>query len=216
MENDNIFCAEPIIGVYLGQPEDELTYGGELFLDCYQEDITLYLTKGFRYLLETEHYGISVEYNGIFLLHKTDDVAALENDGEWLDSYYHDDFPDEDPWINHEYTLFVGEHLVCVKKLDDGYFLAFDDFSIKVVPIEEDDTDNLREKLWDHESHRMYGFERYLNQKCTCGGQGIAYADHVHDFCIECENCHKHIPCDQMNIQDAIDEWNYINTHTVE
>ncbi len=211
MENDNIFCNEPITGVYLGEPKDNSN--GDLFLDCYQEEITLYLTKDFRYILETEHYGISVEYDGIYLLNKTENIVSLAKEGEWLESYFHGDFPDEAPWIDHEYTLFIGERLLCIEKADEGYTLTFDDFSIKVVPIEEDDTDNLSEKLWDHENHRMYGFERYLKQKCAyCGGKGIAYLDFVSDYFVKCEKCSKGI-CSQMNMQDAVDEWNYINTN---
>ncbi len=103
--------------------------------------------------------------------------------------------------------------MLCVKKAEEGYYLTFDDFSLKVVSIEKDNADYLREKLWDHENHRMYGFERYLNQKCVnCGGKGIAYLDFVSDYFIKCESCPKRIPYDQMTMQDAIDEWNYMNS----
>ncbi len=213
----NYFCNEPIIGVYLGQPEDE--FGGELFLDCYREDITLYLTKGFRYLLETEHYGISVEYGGVFLLNKTGRVEDLENQGEWFSNYYTNpdpNDPEDCPWIDHEHTLFVGERLLHFEKSQNGYILTFDDFSVNLVQVDGDSTDCYRQKLWNHENHRMYGFERHLNQKCTnCGGKGVAYLDHVGDYFVKCESCSNGIRWDQMNMQDAIDEWNYVNTNYI-
>ena len=75
-----MFCDEPIIKVYIGVREDDDIYNHNAFLDCYH-DIAYHCTEGYRIVLETENYAISLSSKGVTKERKED---LCENTGEWL------------------------------------------------------------------------------------------------------------------------------------
>ena len=60
---------------------------GDLFFDYYF-DMKLHMTKNYRIILETEHFYISVEADGIQKIAKAGSIDSIANEDEWIDSYY--------------------------------------------------------------------------------------------------------------------------------
>lgn len=202
-----MFCNEPIIAVYNGRREYNDFHGDRQWLDVYH-DIAYHVTEGYRIVLETEHYYISLSHDGVIKTEKNCAIEEFEQDGEWLDSFVHESDDDELPWIEYEYTLFAGERLLDVQSIDGYYLITFDDFVLKLIPhqLEEDDIPSLNE--YDHWSYfHVLGAERHLTGKCKCGGEGDLLLDFVSDYIVRCKKC-KHSTYAQMLAVDAIDEWN--------
>ena len=196
-----MFCDEIIEKVFVGEPKYHDSVG-DLFLDCYY-DMAIHLCGKYRYILETEHFYLSVEAAGVFKLDKTGPVESIEKDGEWIDSSIQIEEGFE-PWVDIESTLFVGERLISVSEIEGGFLLKFDDFELRLLPhlaLNEFPCNS------PHAYSRVYGLERLITRKCTCGGTGEIIIDFVSDFGIRCNKCHLGTYANQC-VCDAINEWN--------
>lgn len=197
-----MFCDEKIVNAYLGRPRHDRD--GDLFFDYYH-DMALHLTADFRIVLETENYYLSIETIGIFITEKNGPVQTLARDGEWLDSYYHYDEkdPDDSPWVDYEYTLFVGEKILSVTNTGKSYAIKFTDFTLRVISYSNGDD---VPKFFPPPYSRLLGTERLI-KRCSCGGTGILDLDIVGDYGVRCDTCHKGTNA-SMCACDAIEEWN--------
>lgn len=205
---ENIFCNELIIAAYRGTREYDDMDDANSFLDCYH-DLAYHVTKGERIVLETEHFFISLGDEGVIKSEKTSSIKDFEKAGEWLDSFIHA-FDDEPDWVDYEATLFIGERLLQVQKMELYYLLKFDDFELKLISHKHyDDVPELDSDNWSF--FHVYGAERHITRKCECGGDGELLLDFVSDYMVRCRRCMKSTWA-QMNAQDAIEEWNDGNT----
>lgn len=196
-----MFCDEIIEKVFVGEPKFHDSVG-DLFLDCYY-DMAIHLCGNYRYILETEHFYLSLETAGVFRHDKTGPVESIEKEGEWIDPSIQID-EGFDPWVDIESTMFVGERLLSVSEIEGGFLLKFDDFELRLLPhlaLNEFPCDS------PHAYSRVYGLEHLITRKCTCGGTGEIIIDFVADFGIRCNKCHVGTyahPC----VCNAIDQWN--------
>ncbi|MDD6312134.1 MAG: hypothetical protein PUB08_01500 [Firmicutes bacterium] len=85
-----MFCDEKIIAVYLGQNEYRDIDGANCWFDVYH-DIAFHTTEGYRLLLETDSYMISLGADGVSVTSKNE-FKPIEH--EWLEEYV-DSFQDE-------------------------------------------------------------------------------------------------------------------------
>ena len=199
-----MFCDEKILKVYMGVVEYDDVYSHNAFLDCYH-DIAYHCTEGYRLVLDTENYAISLCKNGVV---KQDKNELFEQDGEWLQNGIEFFEDGESPWVHFETTLFVGERLLSVTKESEIYLLKFDDFVLKIIPHENGDSiDGLHNQ--DHWSYNyVLGCDRHLKRKCPyCNGDGEILLDFVSDYIVRCKECKKSTWAG-MNLIDAITDWN--------
>ena len=170
-----MFCNEPIRKVYIGQPEYNWNDSGNAFLDCFH-DIAYHCTDGYRLLLETENYAVSLSSKGVI---KEPKENSHEEPGEWLQDGIEIVPGDEDvPWVNFEHTLFIDERIVSVTNENGIFYVQFDDFTLKLIPYENgDDITSLHNE--DHFSYNyILGCDRHLKKKCPhCGGDGEILLD---------------------------------------
>lgn len=200
-----MFCDEPIIAAYKGTREYDDMDDANSFLDCYH-DLAYHITEGERIVLETEHFYISLDANGVSKYEKKYSIEEFEQPGEWLDSFIHHIDDGEPDWVDYEATLFIGERLLQVEKMETYYLLRFDDYELKLIPHEHyNDVPELDSDNWSY--FHVYGAERHIKRKCDCGGEGELLLDFVSDYVVRCKNCYKSTWA-QMNAQDAIEEWN--------
>ncbi len=208
MKDEALFCSEPIVAAYEGSRKYDDIQGADAFFDCYH-DLAYHVTQGYRIVLETSHYFISLGASGVSLSDKTATIKEIEESGEWLAPFIEDD----PPWEDYESTLFVGERLTKVEKQEEFYLLSFDHFKLKLIPhdLEKRDVPSLRKN--DHWSYNhVYGCERLLTKKCECGGSGELLLDFVFDYVVRCKDCKKSTwAC--MNAIDAIEDWNAGELH---
>ena len=201
---NNIFCDEIIVAAYRGTGKYDDMDDAASFLDCYH-DLAYHVTKGERIVLETEHFYISLDSDGVSKSKKTSAIKEFERPGEWLDSFIHpiDGEPD---WVDYEATLFIGERLLQVEMIETYYLLKFDNFKLKIIPhIHSKEVPGLDN---DNSSYfYVYGAERHIIRKCGCGGEGELVLDFVSDYIVRCKKCKKSTWA-QMNARDAIEEWN--------
>lgn len=203
-----MFCNEPIINIY---EVGSKTVDTNAFLDCFHDNsISLHLTKGYRYVLETEHYYISLGFDGVTLDEKRCGIDDYVGEDEWFDTFicYDEGEPVSEenvtPWAEYEYTLFAGQHLLDISK-EKGICLAqFDDFTLKIVPHDHDDIEGLHD---GYDYHHVYGCERLITRKCECGGIGELVLDFVFDYCVQCNKCKKST-CAECLAINAIESWN--------
>lgn len=199
-----MFCDEPIINVYEGR---SIVQDNDAFLDCYHDQtLSLHLSEGYRYILETEHFYISLSVEGVSLIQKKSALEGIAYEGESFDEFAHF-FEDKEgirPWIGHEYTLFVGESVVDVAGENGAYLVKFTDFTLSVVP--HDDSDEIS-GISGHYKHHVFGFERLITRPCTCGGKGELVLDFVSDFLVECNRCGVSTYAAPM-AKTVIDLWN--------
>ena len=200
------FCNEPIIACYRGCGECDDIGGSDEWFDVYY-DIAYHVTAGYRIILETEHFYISLSHGGVTKAEKNCTVKEFLQDGECLESLIHEVKGSEQPWIEYEYTLFVGERLLDVQSFEDHYVITFDDFEMKLIPhrLHDNDFPGLRSSdPWSY--HRVLGSERFLTGKCNCGGEGELLLDFVSDYVVRCRRC-KHSTYAKMIAIEAIEEW---------
>lgn len=199
-----MFCDEKILKVYMGVVEYDDVYSHNAFLDCYH-DIAYHCTDGYRLVLETENFAISLCKNGVV---KQDKNELFEQDGEWLQDGIEFFEDGEAPWVHFETTLFVGERLLSVTKESEIYLLKFDDFVLKIVPHENGDSiDGLHnQEHWSY--NNVLGCDRHLKRKCPyCNGDGEILLDFVSDYIVRCKECKKSTWA-EMDLIDAITDWN--------
>ena len=203
-----MFCNESIINVYW---VDRNTDDTNAFFDCYHnKSVSLHLTEGYRYVLETEHYYISLGFDGATLGEKRCGIDDYIGNNELFDTFIHYDEDEPvskgnvNPWIEYEYTLFVGQHLLDVSKENGIYLAHFDDFTLKIVPHDHDDIEGLYD---GYDYHHVYGCERLIVRKCECGGSGKLALDFVSDYFVQCDKCKKST-CSECLAIDAIESWN--------
>ena len=198
-----MFCDEPIKEVYIGKEEDDV-YDHDAFLDFFHE-LTYYCTEGYRIILMTDNYAISLCSRGVIKDRKEN---LHEEEGEWFEKGVEYISEDKPPWIHFETTLFVGERILSVTENDGKYVVQFDDFSLKLIPcITDDEVMGHRNK--DHWSYNyVLGCDGHLKTNCThCDGEGEILIDFVSDFIVRCKKC-KNSTYAQMMLIEAIDEWN--------
>lgn len=199
-----MFCDEKILKVYMGVVEDDDVYSHNAFLDCYY-DMAYHCTEGYRIVLETENYAISLSVNGVTIERKEE---LCENTGEWLQSGVEFFEEDEAPWVRFETTLFVGERVLSVIQQDHIYLVRFDDFTLKLIPHARGESIyGLHDQdPWSH--HYVLGCDRHLTRKCPhCGGNGEILMDFVSEYIVRCKNCKKSTWA-AMNLISAIEDWN--------
>ena len=199
-----MFCDEKILKFYMGVIEDDLVYSHNAFLDCYH-DIAFHCTEGYRIVLETENYAISLSSKGVT---KEPKDKLCENTGEWLRNGIELFEEDEAPWVHFETTLFVGEKILSVTEQGGIYFVQFDDFTLKLIPHSNGESiEGLHNQ--DHCSYNyVLGCDRHLKRKCPkCGADGEILLDFVRDYIVRCKNC-KGSTWAYMNLIDAINDWN--------
>ncbi|MBQ7567108.1 MAG: hypothetical protein IJT18_08300 [Oscillospiraceae bacterium] len=175
----------------------------------YYHGITFHVADGYRIVLETEHFYISLGVDGVTLDEKTVPVKSYERPGEWLLPFWQKNGvdPEEPPWLGVEHTLFCGERLLEVAEDGGDFVLTFDDFTMRIVPHESGD-DIYSFHCANHWSAlHIYGCERLLKKPCACGGIGELFVDFKDDYFVRCSKC-KRATWVQMDAQDAIDEWN--------
>lgn len=195
-----MFCEEPIKKVYFSLVEDD----SDAFLDCYH-DLAYHCTEGFRIVLETDNYFMSLASNGVT---KEQKEGFFEREDGLLQNGVEVSESDEMPWLYLETTLFVGERLLSVVREKDIFLVQFDDFLLKIIPHKSGD-DILGLHNNNHWSFNyILGCERHLKQKCPhCGGTGEILLDFVKDYVVRCKNC-KRSTYAGMNLIDAITDWN--------
>ena len=138
-----IFCDEPIRVGYNGYRNGKGTVSTQAWLGPFQ-DVTYHVTEGYRIVLETEHFFISLSHNGVTKTEKNGSIAKLEQTGERLVSFLRelgDEGVDGLSWKGFEFHLFFGQKVLDVQRVDDGYVIAFTDFKMKLVPHELPDDD---------------------------------------------------------------------------
>ena len=197
-----MFCDEKIIAVYLGQNEYHDIDGANCWFDIYH-DIAFHTTEGYRLILETNSYMISLGADGVSVTNK-DEFKPIEH--EWLEEYVHN--LKDKVIVNFETTLFVGQRISSVDKNDEFYLIQFDDFSLKMYVYELGKMDkSLRNR--DHWSYNnVLGFDRFIKAKCPlCGGEGEILLDFVTDYVVRCKSCKKSTYA-EMQLGHAIDHWN--------
>lgn len=197
-----MFCDEKIIAVYLGQNEYHDFDGANCWFDIYH-DIAFHTTEGYRLLLETDSYMISLGADGVTVTNK-DDFKPIEH--EWLEEYVHN--LEDEVIVNFESTLFVGQRIISVEQENAFYMIQLDDFFLKLYIYELGKMD----KTHHNESHWSYnnilGFDRFINSKCPiCGGEGEILLDFVCDYVVRCKSCKKSTYA-EMQIRHAIENWN--------
>lgn len=197
-----MFCDEKIIAVYLGQNEYHDIEGANCWFDIYH-DIAFHTTEGYRLLLETDSYMISLGADGVSVTNK-DEFKPIEH--EWLEEYVHN--LDDEVIVNFETTLLVDQRILTVDKSDDFYLIQFDDFSLKLYVYELGKMDKTLHKR-DHWSYNnVLGFDRFIKTKCPlCGGEGEILLDFVSDYVVRCKSCKKSTYA-EMQLRYAIDLWN--------
>ncbi|MBE6982113.1 MAG: hypothetical protein E7437_07335 [Ruminococcaceae bacterium] len=199
-----MFCDEPILKVYLGVVEDDDVYSHNAFVDCYH-DIAYHCTEGYRIVLETENFAISLSSKGVTKQKKEE---LQEKEGEWLQNGIEVFGEDEPSWVLFETTLFVGERLRSVASADGIYLAQFDDFVLKIIPHERGDDIQGLYNQDDFSPNRVYGCERHIKRSCPlCGGTGEIYMDFVGDYSVSCRTCKKSTYA-VMCLADAIENWN--------
>ncbi len=199
-----MYCDEMIEKVYLGVIADDDVYSHYAFLDCYR-DIAYHCTEGYRIVLETENYAISLSTKGVIKERKEE---LREKDGEWLRNGIEIMDDVEPPWVLFETTLFVGEKLLSVVKENGIYVLQFDDFLLKIVPHLRGENINWLHYEDRRSYHYVLGCDRHLKRKCPdCGADGEILMDIVGDYIVRCKNC-KRSTWAGMNTIDAIEDWN--------
>ena len=197
-----MFCDEKIIAVYLGQNEYHDIDGANCWFDIYH-DIAFHTTEGYRLLLETDSYMISLGADGVTVTNK-DEFKPIEH--EWLEEYVHN--LEDEVIVNFETTLFVDQRILSVDKTEEFYLIQFDDFALKMYVYELGKMDkSLRNR--DHWSYNnVLGFDRFIKAKCPlCGGDGEILLDFVSDYVVRCKSCKKSTYA-EMQLRHAIDHWN--------
>ena len=197
-----MFCDEKIIAVYLGQNEYHDFDGANCWFDIYH-DIAFHTTEGYRLLLETDSYMISLGADGVTVTNK-DDFKPIEH--EWLEEYVHN--LEDGVIVNFESTLFVGQRIISVEQENAFYMIQLDDFFLKLYIYElgKMDKTHHNENLWSY--NNILGFDRFINSKCPiCGGEGEILLDFVCDYVVRCKSCKKSTYA-EMQIRHAIENWN--------
>ena len=197
-----MFCDEKIITVYLGQNEYHNIEGENCWFDIYH-DIAFHTTEGYRLLLETDSYMISLGADGVSVTNK-DEFKPIEH--EWLEEYVHK-FEDE-VIVSFESTLFVGQRIVSVEKKNEFHLIKFDNFSLKLFIYELGRMDKTFEQKNHWSYNNILGFDRFISSKCPiCGGDGEILLDFVCDYVVRCKSCKKSTFA-EMQIRHAIENWN--------
>ena len=197
-----MFCDEKIIAVYLGQNEYHDFDGANCWFDIYH-DIAFHTTEGYRLLLETDSYMISLGADGVTVTNK-DDFKPIEH--EWLEEYVHN--LEDGVIVNFESTLFVGQRIISVEQENAFYMIQLDDFFLKLYIYElgKMDKTHHNENLWSY--NNILGFDRFINSKCPiCGGEGEILLDFVCDYVVRCKSC-KQSTYAEMQIRHAIENCN--------
>lgn len=198
-----MFCEEKIIAVYQVIPDDESSTP-DAYLECYH-GLDFYIPPEISIILETENHYLALRATGVCKYPKTDDFCK----DKWWMPYITivEEDEEEPPFVSYESTLFVGERLCSVEEKNGEFLLQFDDFLLRILPYAlGDDVYPLGDSAPDF-CHRVYGADRLLTRRCTCGGRGELLLDFVEDYFVRCRDC-KVSTWSYMDAQDAIEEWN--------
>jgi len=193
-----MFCDEPIKRVYRGSCE--AIDGADAWFDNHH-DLAYHVTEGYRMVLETEHWAISLDAYGV-----TKEAGRVQpcREGEEL-------YPDDDPFEGYETVLFLGQHLKNVSKEGNVYFAEFDDFILKVIPHALGTIGFFALEALEKKCHWAYwpvqGCGHHLKRACHCGGEGEILVDFVWDYVVRCKNCKRSTYVD-MQLRTAIENWN--------
>ncbi|MBO7292408.1 MAG: hypothetical protein J6V07_00560, partial [Clostridia bacterium] len=170
-------------------------------------ELSYHVTEGYRIILETANFYISLGHTGVTKIQKEGAIEEIKQDGEVIDPFIHG-LKDGPPWVDYESTLFVGEKLSSTERIDNYYLLTFTDFKLKLIPhdLDKDDISSLhRNDPWSY--FPVLGAERHLTRKCPCGGDGELLLDFASDYVVRCQSC-KRSTWAEMVAENAIKEWN--------
>lgn len=198
-----MFCEEQIQKVYIGVTEDDecLYYA---YLDCYCE-IAYHCAEGYRIVLETENYAISLSCRGVT---KEPKETLCERKGEWLQEGVEIIDDDSPPFVRLETTLFVGERLLSVTQDNNRFFVQFDDFALKIVPHPQGDNMHSIKEKPSGMYRRVLGCDRHLKKKCPhCGGNGEIIENFIDNYLVKCKECGSFTWAGQ-DLATAIADWN--------
>lgn len=198
-----MFCNEPIVQIYLGQDEYESREGANSYFDCYH-DLAYHVTEGYRIVLITENWAITLDANGVTKESRSHFAARP---GEYLQDGIELMQPDDEPYIHSKHTLFVGERLLKVEKKEEQFVCTFDHFSLAVIPYALNTLDRHLSRMYNWSYNHLLGFDRHLKKDCDCGGSGEILLDFVSDYVVRCKNCKKSTWA-YMELQSAINDWN--------
>lgn len=196
-----MFCDEAIKNVYRGLPE----YGEseDYFFDCYF-DMAIHLTRNTRLVFECDTCFISLESDGVFEVEKKGDVDTIKKEGEYLESFWHnEDFYFDEPFEEYEYTLMKGEKIIEVVPRERGWIIRFTDFELNFVFYPEGEEVF---RFFPVPDTKVIGAERLI-KKCSCGGTGILETAVSSDYGITCDKCHR-MTSAAVFPAEAIEEWN--------
>ena len=194
-----MFCNEPIICVY-----ERRYYGGK---EQSRHTAILRLTGNFEYhttegywlVLQTDNFVISMGYDGVKKYHSMDEFCTEDE----LDPLF-----DIDGWITTEETLFVGERICSVDKIENGWVVTFDHFRLHLYGYHESNARDIDQYSNATNRHIPLSVGTHLlKRKCTCGREGEIYLDFVGDYFVRCNNCHAST-WSEMCLIYAVDEWN--------
>lgn len=205
-----MYCDEKVMKVYVGQNESHNIEGADYWLDCLH-DIAVHITPGYRLVLETENYMISLGADGVDLTEKSNfrsyDDERLEECVHVID-FETGEGTKQAVFTDLETTLFVGERLLSVENNSAYFKLNFDDFVLKLIPYKLNESFKrvMKKNRWAYE--RVFGFERHLKSKCHfCGCEGEILIDPVSDYVVRCVEC-KQSTYAKIQIIHAIESWN--------
>lgn len=161
--------------------------------------VELYVAKGSWLVFQTESGYVLIGADGVSFTKRLDDYRFPE-----YDFWDYGDENEDPPIVALETTLFVGERLLRMEKTRETYRLIFDHFSLETYPFSED-----RQYTPGFQSCYIPipCFERHIERKCSCGGQGQVMLDRVDDFFVRCEKCHR-ATWSQWHLPSVIEEWN--------
>ena len=188
-----MFCDEKILKVYMGIVEDGDVYSHDAFLDCYH-DIAYHCTEGYRIVLETENYLISLSAKGVIKQKKLEIT-----DEKYLE------INEEDEQAT---ALFVGERVLSAEQREDFCLVCFDDFILKLIPYMGGEGINGLHNQDLGSYNRILGCDRHLKRRCPhCGADGEILLDFVSDYIVRCKNCKRSTRA-AISLTDAIEAWN--------
>lgn len=204
-----MFCDEPIKRVYIGERNFCNLEGAACYFDHWH-DLAYHMTEGYRRVLETENWAITLDVNGV---RKEPKITLYTGKGEWLRNESEEAEqeevldPDDELFEGFETTMFVGQRLKEVRKDGDIYLAEFDDFTIKVIPYALGMMESFPSRQDDRNYCATQGCEWLLTRKCDCGGEGEILLDYVSDYVVCCKKC-KRSTYAEMQVRFAIESWN--------
>ena len=166
---------------------------------CLSPVVEYNVTDGIWRVLQTEKDYIVLGADGV----KTYDVLPFTEPEYHVIEQSNTSNDTDERFITFDTMLFTGERLLYVTEEENRFRLQFDDFKMYVNPY-----DRMHFTYYDDSLYLPFHcYDRYLRKRCSCGGKAELMFDHVNDFFIRCDSCHRRTYsfCD---LEGIIDDWN--------